>query len=68
MDRGVANLMRLAGISLSEALRLATVNPARAGRLAGRTEGLASGDRADIVELRSDGTVSKTWISGRRVF
>ena len=33
MNRGIENLMRLAGLTLDEAVRLATVNPARAGRV-----------------------------------
>jgi N-acetylglucosamine-6-phosphate deacetylase len=33
MDRGIANLIRLAGLSLADAVRMATVNAARAGRV-----------------------------------
>ena len=33
MDRGIANLMRLAGLSLADAVRMATANAARAGRV-----------------------------------
>ena len=52
MCRGVENLMRLAGLSLADAIRMATLNPARAGRLPHRTAGLAHGDRADILQFR----------------
>jgi N-acetylglucosamine-6-phosphate deacetylase len=70
MDRGVENLMRLAGVSLTDAVRMATVNAARAGKVPGRTAGLAPGERADFVQFRFDGArveVTGTWVSGRRV-
>ncbi|HYM10233.1 MAG TPA: N-acetylglucosamine-6-phosphate deacetylase, partial [Bryobacterales bacterium] len=49
MDQGVENLMRFAGLSLLDALRMATVNPARAVSLTGRTGFLQPGDTADLV-------------------
>jgi N-acetylglucosamine-6-phosphate deacetylase len=52
MDRGIENLMRLAGLSLPQAMTMATRNPARVGRIAGRQRGLTPGDRADVVEFR----------------
>jgi N-acetylglucosamine-6-phosphate deacetylase len=71
MDRGIENLVRLAGLSLPDAIRLATVNAARAGKIRGREQGIASGDRADLVQFRyEDGRIEvmRTWISGRVVF
>lgn len=71
MDKGVENLMRLAELSLADAVRLATVNAARAGNVPGRKQGLAPGDRADFVLFRlEDGrvVVESTWIGGRRVY
>jgi N-acetylglucosamine-6-phosphate deacetylase len=61
MNRGVENLMRLAGLSLEDALRLATANPARAGRVP---------DYADRIEFRLTPAVEivGTWLAGRRVF
>jgi N-acetylglucosamine-6-phosphate deacetylase len=38
MDHGIANLMRLAGLTLAEAVRMATVNAARAGLGIGRSD------------------------------
>jgi len=70
MDRGVENLMRLAGVSLADAVRMATVNAARAGKVPGRAAGFAAGERADFVQFRFDGErveVTATWMSGRRV-
>lgn len=73
MDRGVENLMRLAGVPLVDAVRMATVNAAIAGRVPGRSRGLTPGERADLVEFRFDEEgkkieVTATWIGGERVF
>ena len=71
MDRGIENLMRLGGLSLSEAVCLATVNPARAGKVAGRGAGVVPGDRADLVQFRFAAgriEVMAVWLSGRKVF
>jgi N-acetylglucosamine-6-phosphate deacetylase len=71
MDRGVENLMRLADLPLADAVRLATVNPARACAIEGRTNGLVAGDRADLVEFRLEEgrlEVLRTWLGGREVW
>jgi N-acetylglucosamine-6-phosphate deacetylase len=78
MHRGVANLMAIAGLSLADAVRMATTNPAKAGRIAGREQGLAPGDRADLVEFRCKTgldtspavtlEILSTWVSGRCVY
>jgi len=73
MQRGVANLMRLAGLNLRDAVTLATRNPARIGRIAHRQRGLAPGERADIVQFRLTGdppliAIERTWLSGREVY
>lgn len=54
MDRAIGYLTSAMGLSLGEAVRMATVNPARAARIAGRQQGLIAGERADIVEFRAD--------------
>jgi N-acetylglucosamine-6-phosphate deacetylase len=54
MDRAIGNCVRLAGVSLHEALTMATVNAARAGRIAGRQRGLTTGEKADLVRFRWD--------------
>ncbi len=71
MDRGVGNLMKIAGLTLAEAITMATTNAARAGRVGGRIRGLQPGSRADIVKFRLvDGSIEvvETYLSGRRVF
>jgi N-acetylglucosamine-6-phosphate deacetylase len=73
MDRGIENLIAPAGLSLSDAVRMATTSAARAGKVPGRTNGLAPGDRADLVQFHFDPTVPRievmgTWLGGRQVY
>lgn len=73
MHQGVSNLMRLAGLSLCEAVTLATRNPARIGRVHNRQRGLVPGDRGDLIQFRMDPDtkalrIEKTWLSGREVY
>lgn len=70
MDRAIANVMR-SGVSLRDALTMATINPARVGRVRARQRGLRNGERADIVRFRmEDGRVRvvETVVGGERVF
>jgi len=73
MDRGVENLMRLGELSLADAIKLATVNAARAGRVPGREAGLTPGQRADFVFFDFDPAsqslqVNATYVGGRKVW
>lgn len=73
MDRAIGNTVRLAGVSLAEAVTMATRNPARAGRIAGRQRGLSPGERADLVVFRFDPNdkrlaVEETYVAGETVF
>jgi len=73
MDRAIENVMRFAGLSLTEAVTLATRNPARLGRINARQRGLNPGDRADLVQFRYDAAGGKieilaTYLSGQRVY
>ena len=52
MNRAIANLMRIGGVSLRDAIRTATVNPARLIGFEGRGEGLKIGERGDVVVFR----------------
>jgi N-acetylglucosamine-6-phosphate deacetylase len=72
MDRAIGNVMRMAGVSLPDAIRMATTNAARAGAVPGRAKGLVAGERADLVEFRFEPEDSRvqvvsTWVSGRKV-
>jgi N-acetylglucosamine-6-phosphate deacetylase len=73
MHRGVENLMKFAGLSLADALRMATTNAAIAGKVPGRTKGLAVGERSDLIQFRFDEEQKKieiaaTWVDGRQVY
>jgi N-acetylglucosamine-6-phosphate deacetylase len=73
MDRGVENLMRIAGLSLADAVRLATTNAARAGRVPGRAAGLVPGDRADLIQYSFNPEeksirIEATYLSGEKVY
>ena len=73
MDRGVENLMHLGGLSLRDSVQLATTNPARVTKIAGRQHGLVKGDRADFIVFRYDEngkkiSVEATYVDGQRCF
>ncbi len=73
MDHAIGNSVRLAGISLREALAMATVNPARVARIAGRRRNLTAGEKADIVRFQWDDsrqslTVVETVVAGVSVY
>ena len=70
MHDAVANTMRMTGINLREAVTLATTNPARAGRIAGRQRNFSPGERADFVRFhvrQGRLEILDTWISGVQV-
>jgi N-acetylglucosamine-6-phosphate deacetylase len=52
MDRAITNLMRIGRLTLRDAVRTATANPAQLLGLPGRMKGLAVGERADLVLFR----------------
>jgi N-acetylglucosamine-6-phosphate deacetylase len=73
MDRAIQNVMQLSGVTLREAVSMATRNPARVGRIASRRRGLSTGERADLVRFRYDDArreiqVIETYFGGQRVY
>jgi N-acetylglucosamine-6-phosphate deacetylase len=68
MIRGVANLVRLAGVPLEEAIQMATLNPARAAGLEDRLGSLAPGKAADLVVLSSGLEVMATYAAGGCIY
>jgi N-acetylglucosamine-6-phosphate deacetylase len=73
MDHAVRNVMRVAGVSLADAVAMATTNPARVGHVPGRQHGLQIGDRADLVRFSvgpygGEIRIEETYVSGQRVF
>jgi N-acetylglucosamine-6-phosphate deacetylase len=70
MHDAIANVMRLGGLTLRDAVHTATVNPARIIRLEGRMQGLEPGERADIVLFRMKDEkiqVESVYLDGQRV-
>ncbi len=73
MDRAVGMTVRLGGVSLRDAITMATTNAARVGRISGRQRGLNTGERADLVRFRWDEeaqklTVLETIVGGVSVY
>ena len=65
MDRAVRNVIQFSNWKLRDAVRAATLNPARAVSMAQDHGMLAPGARADFTVLSSSGDVIKTIVGGR---
>jgi len=68
MIRCVRNMVSLCGVTLAEAVRMASLNPARALRIETRKGSIAPGMDADLVMLTPELDVSQTWVDGKAVF
>jgi len=64
----VRNMVQLAGVSLPEAVRMASLNPARALGIGGRKGSLEPRKDADITIFTAQFAVQKTLIAGRVEF
>jgi len=64
LDRAVRNVMGFAGLKLQQAVRLATLNPARLLGVDGKRGLLAPGRVADMVALTPQGGVRHTILGG----
>jgi N-acetylglucosamine-6-phosphate deacetylase len=64
MDRAILNVIKFAGWSLQNAVRAATLNPARAVGLPQQCGALAPGAEASFVVLSPQGEVQKTVVRG----
>jgi N-acetylglucosamine-6-phosphate deacetylase len=64
LDRAVRNVVEFTGTSLQHAVQMATLNPARALRIAERKGTLTAGADADIVVLTPAGEVMQTIVGG----
>ena len=65
MDRAVRNVTKFSHWSLRDAVRAATLNPARAAGLSARHGALTPGAFADFTVLSATGEVLKTVVGGR---
>lgn len=68
LDRAVANFVRHTGCPLWQAVRCASLNPARALGMEKRLGSIAPGKEADFVLLDSELRVMRTIVSGRTVY
>jgi N-acetylglucosamine-6-phosphate deacetylase len=68
MDAAVRNVIALCGVSLADALLMASSTPAEAIGLGDRKGRLAAGYDADIVMLDANLVPAGTWVGGRRVY
>ena len=68
MDRAVKNFMEFTGCSLPEAVRCATLNPARLLGIDDRKGSLAVGKDADLVIFDENFTVHYTIVGGKIVY
>ena len=67
MDKAVRNMISMAGVSLKEAVQMATINPAKCLGIEGRKGSLAAGKDADIVILDKKLKVKLTMVKGKIV-
>jgi len=65
MDRAVRNIAQFGHWTLKDAIRAATLNPARTAGLNENRGVLAEGARADFIAISSSGEVLKTVVGGR---
>ena len=63
-DRAVQNMIRLAGVTLREAVLMASYVPAQMAGVAGRKGTLRPGADADLIVLHPDGTVAGAMVGG----
>jgi N-acetylglucosamine-6-phosphate deacetylase len=65
MIQMVKNMVELVGVSLTDAVRMASLNPARALGISGRKGSLEPRKDADFVVFSGSFTIEKTLIGGR---
>ncbi len=64
MEQAVRNMVMLAGCSWSDAIRMATLTPARIAHVEARKGQLTPGVDADVVAIDSDGAIQRVWARG----
>jgi N-acetylglucosamine-6-phosphate deacetylase len=68
LNLAVRNAVQMAGVSLPQAVRMASANPAQVLGLAGRKGRLLPGYDADLVLFDDAFDVQQTWVAGASVF
>jgi N-acetylglucosamine-6-phosphate deacetylase len=70
VKKGVANVMKVTGCTLEEAIRMASLNPAKLYNLNDRGA-IETGKRADLILFRiseNEMIIEKTWVKGNLVY
>ncbi|HVV56152.1 MAG TPA: N-acetylglucosamine-6-phosphate deacetylase [Mucilaginibacter sp.] len=67
-DRLVRNMVNLAGVSLTEAIRMAATTPAKIMKIDGRKGSIEKGKDADIVIFDKDIHIQQTIIAGKIIY
>jgi N-acetylglucosamine-6-phosphate deacetylase len=67
MNTAIGNLVRIGGLSLRDAIRTATVNPARLIGLEGRSNGIRPGDAGDLVVFTDTMAIEAVYLDGTQV-
>jgi N-acetylglucosamine-6-phosphate deacetylase len=68
MDRAVRNMVGLAGMNWSDAIRMATLTPATIGGVADRKGRIAPGADADLLALDDAGEIQRVWTRGQLAY
>ena len=68
LERAVKNLMKWNNLSLPDAVRMASLNPAEQMGIASRTGSLVEGKDADVVILDKELNVLTTFVNGEQVY
>lgn len=68
IDRCVKNMVKLLGLSIQDAVKMASINPARVIGVDDRKGSLTEGKDADIIILDEDINVAMTMVKGRIVY
>ncbi|KAF8548988.1 carbohydrate esterase family 9 protein [Imleria badia] len=68
LDKCVRNFVQFTGCSLGEAIKCATLNPARCLGIENKKGSLRAGADADLVVLDRQGKVLSTWVKGKKVW
>ena len=68
MDRAVRNAIKLLGVDVVQAIRMASANPASVIGTFHETGSIDLGKLADLVLLDKELSVERTWVSGEAVF
>jgi len=68
LDRAVRNMVTLAGVDWSDAIRMATLTPATIGGVADRKGCIQPGADADLLALDDKGVIQRVWTRGHLAY